>query len=665
MSHRGSFSLNPFFLDVKDSKRSSVSKKRSESSAVSQDEFTLPPLVSISDAAKAKRKYLKVYPNKVYTPWYRRYVNYLPDGQRIDFQPGIEIRKVDEDIALQYFYGEDTTFIDEPPTKESNERRAQTLRRYTKLMEMRERTQQTKVQEDFGPTVTQKGIISPIISFMEKLKTLKMRQIRTMPKLSENSKWKLFGMNLMKLKLRQYIKSTKQAAIRFRFRRVIQLVRCVYRFIHIISVISGDTKLILKNVAQFVEEQHKNTTLKVGAAQGKTKQIFDATKYKLSKRLQFSMAVKLILTKPWFERKEEEINEVIRTLQMLRSFVEYPAGSQRRLARVAWLIEVPADKVIIRECHMAQDFYILLRGKAKMTRLIGSSVIGEPGDQQLIKWLKKDMVFGQESMFEPRSERKYTVISTDHCDMLAINIYDYLAMLMTTRDDEEAPEHIAFICTLDLLKDFPKAKLLEEGVENVTLYFFSAGTLVTASLEEAAYIFVVKYGTAIVMAEKPPPPKVIARYEKIMRLKEQRQRKSLAMHQTGKSLSGLLPSDIYKTFNIDAAHASKSRMDERTHSTIFEDPWVAKKLQEQNEKMAEFTEQRNRAIMKESREILIKSSRISRTVLDLDHDSPFLKIQSLMEPDEPLREEETDESDESDSRFSSSESSSQDRVSLP
>ncbi|KAK6967778.1 cyclic nucleotide-binding domain-containing protein 2, partial [Biomphalaria glabrata] len=494
------FSLNLSRLSsgsqISGSTRETTTEKSKVLSQMVEDDLTFP-LLALSDVAKARRRYMKVYPNKVYTPWYRRYVNCLPDGQRIDFQPGVEIRKVDEDIALQYFYGEDTPYIDEPTTKESNERRAQTLRRYTKLMEMRERTQSAKsetkqldfnvslqsiiaankskqpdLQEDFGPTVTQRAKIVPIINFMDKLKTLKMRQIRTVPKLQPNSKWKLFQLPLMRLKLRQYIKSTKQAAIRFRFRRFIQLVRCVYRFIHIISVISGDTKLIIKNVANFVEEQHKNTTLKVGVAQGKTKQIFDASKYKLSKRLQFSMAVKLILTKPWFERSEDEINEVIRTLQVLRSFVEYPSSSQRRLARVAWLIEVPSDKVIIRECHMAQDFYILLRGKAKMTKLSGSAVIGEPGAQKVIKWLKKDMVFGQESMFEPRSERKYTVISTDHCDMLAINIYDYLAMLMTTKDDEEAPEHIAFICTLDLLKDFPKTKLLEEGGENITLYFF-------------------------------------------------------------------------------------------------------------------------------------------------------------------------------------------------
>uniref|UniRef100_A0A2C9L5X7 Uncharacterized protein n=1 Tax=Biomphalaria glabrata TaxID=6526 RepID=A0A2C9L5X7_BIOGL len=225
------FSLNLSRLSsgsqISGSTRETTTEKSKVLSQMAEDDLTFP-LLALSDVAKARRRYMKVYPNKVYTPWYRRYVNCLPDGQRIDFQPGVEIRKVDEDIALQYFYGEDTPYIDEPTTKESNERRAQTLRRYTKLMEMRERTQSAKSetkqldfnvslqrQEDFGPTVTQRAKIVPIINFMDKLKTLKMRQIRTVPKLQPNSKWKLFQLPLMRLKLRQYIKSTKQAAVRY------------------------------------------------------------------------------------------------------------------------------------------------------------------------------------------------------------------------------------------------------------------------------------------------------------------------------------------------------------------------------------------------------------------------------------------------------------------
>ncbi|XP_059145656.1 uncharacterized protein LOC131932758 [Physella acuta] len=432
----------------------------------------LPPPPSITESARAKRKYKKVYPNKVYTPWYRRYVNHLPDGQRIDFQPGKEIRKIDEDIALQFFYGEDTPLLEERLTKECAERRLAALRRYTKIMEMRERASREKpenkkieknislrsiiaankskqpdLKEEFGFNATEKKIISPILTFIQKLQVIKGRQLRGESRLPASSKWHLFQTPIMKTKLKNLILSTKHAAIRARFRRVINLVRCVYRFIHIISVISGDTKLIMKSVAQFTQEQLKNTSLKFGNQNrdGKGKMMFNAAKYKLSKRLPFSMEVKLTLTKPWFDRSDNEVTEVVKTLQVLRSFVEFPKSSQRRLAQVAWLIEVPADKVIIRECHISQDFYILLRGKAKMTKLNGSPFVDEKGEHTLIRWLKRDTIFGEESMSQPLSEREYTVYSTDHCDVLAVNINDYLDMLMKTRDDEEAPEHIAFI----------------------------------------------------------------------------------------------------------------------------------------------------------------------------------------------------------------------------
>ncbi|GFS16443.1 cyclic nucleotide-binding domain-containing protein 2-like, partial [Elysia marginata] len=165
---------------------------------------------------------------------------------------------------------------------------------------------------------------------------------------------------------------------------------------------------------------------------------------------------------------------------------------------------VAADLAIIREGHIAADFYFMLAGKAKMIKLHGSPYLQERGTFHVLRLIKNGDAFGDESMSHPDSERTYSVITTEKSILLSLSSVDYVTMLLKTRDDEQAPEHIIFLSTLAFLKDFPKHKLTEEGDEYIRNYYLRAGSVISEALSESEYIYVVKYGSCRVLVEMAP-----------------------------------------------------------------------------------------------------------------------------------------------------------------
>ncbi|CAG5129570.1 unnamed protein product, partial [Candidula unifasciata] len=163
--------------------------------------------------SKTHRLHKKIYPSRINTLWYRRYVNKLPEDEQIDFQPFDEVQRVDEDIALQYFYGEDGHLEDSRIDRtDMVEKRRSALQRYNVLKEQEERDRAMQEEEaskiglswyssvmkalknratsDFGATTAEKKVLTPLIEFLHKMSLKKRRQIRHVV-LKPGSKWKL------------------------------------------------------------------------------------------------------------------------------------------------------------------------------------------------------------------------------------------------------------------------------------------------------------------------------------------------------------------------------------------------------------------------------------------------------------------------------------------
>ncbi|CAG5129571.1 unnamed protein product, partial [Candidula unifasciata] len=264
---------------------------------------------------------------------------------------------------------------------------------------------------------------------------------------------------------------------------------------------SGSTKVILKELDNFSKQQREGSSRR--SAIVSRKKMFDPARYTF-KELQIPFETMLTLTKPWYVRTEKEIDKVLSVLQAYKSFVQYPPMFQRRLARLAWFTEIEANKYIIRERHIASDFYVLLKGKAKEVRLIGNPYFKAKSEMRQTRFIRKSEAFGDESMSDPECQRDYSIISCEPCSLLAVSVYDYNVMLHTKKDNETAPEHILFISHLKLMDDFPKKKLLEEGDENITIHYFRQDSVISKNLKTCNYVFVVSNGNCRVVSEIPP-----------------------------------------------------------------------------------------------------------------------------------------------------------------
>lgn len=493
------------------------------------------PLIPLSIAERRLEKLpqLKLYQKRVDRTWHKRYNHTLPEDQQFDLQPYDEIQARDEEIAIEFYYGPNRPSWLFDNSKDSLDIRARILHRYNmeKRREEEARTEvcptitHTRVESIisvnrtraaqtaylFGPSAAERAKTQPVITFICKLVRLRNRQKeRLLHPIPDKSKWHFMNRPSTWVAIRKILDTEKKIQARRKFSRTIKVVRAVTRFIRVISIMSRDARHVLTEIHYFQENQRLQTALKIANksqpnAPIASRDVFDPHKYRFSSRFKISPEIRMILTKPWNIRSDEEVSKVVDRLQELRCFVEYPVSFQHKLARLAWLIEVAADLAIIREGHIAADFYFMLAGKAKMIKLHGSPHLAQRGTFQLLRQIKNGDAFGDESMSHPDSERTYSVITTEKSVLLSLSSVDYVTMLLKTRDDEQAPEHIIFLSTLAFLQDFPKQKLIEEGDEYIRNYYLRAGSVISEALSESEYIYVVKYGSCRVLVEMVPP----------------------------------------------------------------------------------------------------------------------------------------------------------------
>ncbi|GFO09922.1 hypothetical protein PoB_003642700 [Plakobranchus ocellatus] len=80
-----------------------------------------------------------------------------------------------------------------------------------------------------------------------------------------------------------------------------------------------------------------------------------------------------------------------------------------------------------------------------MIKLNGSPCIEERGRFDTLRIIRNGDAFGDESMSHPNSERTYSVITLENSILLSVSSVEYISLLLSTRDDEQAPEHILFL----------------------------------------------------------------------------------------------------------------------------------------------------------------------------------------------------------------------------
>nr|KAI8753077.1 cyclic nucleotide-binding domain-containing protein 2-like isoform X3 [Biomphalaria glabrata] len=200
------------------------------------------------------------------------------------------------------------------------------------------------------------------------------------------------------------------------------------------------------------------------------------------------------LGKPEHYRTWEEAQKTAQALKFIRSFSSLPRLYQERLAMIAWYMEVPADKVIIREGHIADSFYFLITGKVVAVKLIGSPAFEHRSKFKVLKVFDKDEMFGEEGISN-RGNRGYSVTSIVKCTLLSVNIDDYYRICNYCSSPDENPDHIRMLSQMDFMKYFPMQELIENNEGKVILFYYRKGLVITPDSGKSEYIYIVKSGT--------------------------------------------------------------------------------------------------------------------------------------------------------------------------
>ncbi|MGH0176134.1 UNVERIFIED_CONTAM: hypothetical protein FKN15_015841 [Acipenser sinensis] len=108
----------------------------------------------------------------------------------------------------------------------------------------------------------------------------------------------------------------------------------------------------------------------------------------ISKR-EINNEIKTILSSPPQNRTREGIKLATLSLRTaVDTFAEYPIHMQEKLAQVGWY-----ERVIIREGHVPQNFYLILSGTALVTKTSINRQTGEPF-VRTAAFLKEGKTFG-------------------------------------------------------------------------------------------------------------------------------------------------------------------------------------------------------------------------------------------------------------------------------
>ncbi|KAK7480125.1 hypothetical protein BaRGS_00028609, partial [Batillaria attramentaria] len=224
---------------------------------------------------------------------------------------------------------------------------------------------------------------------------------------------------------------------------------------------------------------------------------FDPFLFRVNRDLNVSNEAKAILSMTPGTRSEEQQHVALVSLcQAVPAFSEFPKAMQQSLVRVGWYETFESRRIIIREGHMADNFYLILSGTAVVTIREQNKQTGEYfGRTAAI--LKKGMSFGELALMYG-GKRSATVTCKDNVELLAVGRDDYIDIFMQSEQGGE-PEHVKFLRSVRLLADFPVSSLPLDD-PSVCLYtYVRRGVLLCKDSNKSDWIYVIKSGSCRVL----------------------------------------------------------------------------------------------------------------------------------------------------------------------
>ncbi|XP_077341125.1 cyclic nucleotide-binding domain-containing protein 2-like isoform X1 [Lithobates pipiens] len=235
--------------------------------------------------------------------------------------------------------------------------------------------------------------------------------------------------------------------------------------------------------------------------------LFDRSLFKAKMEMILSSEAKQVLSSPPKKRTIEEAKLAMLSLRTtVSSFAAYPVHVQENLAQVGWYECFGPGRVIIRQGHVAQNFYLILSGTAVVTKVSHSKKTGELFSKT-VALLKKGKYFGDVAILT-NTRRNATVVCHDTVSLLAISRQDFLNIFLNS-ESQEGPDHLQLLQSIDLLSGWPIDKLPYNNPRICVHTFYRPGTVITKDSKASSKIYVIKSGSVRVLKavpmQKTPP----------------------------------------------------------------------------------------------------------------------------------------------------------------
>ncbi|XP_064603627.1 uncharacterized protein LOC135469039 [Liolophura sinensis] len=227
--------------------------------------------------------------------------------------------------------------------------------------------------------------------------------------------------------------------------------------------------------------------------------LFDPDDYRAKRELQLSSEAKAILSMEPSKRTAEQLHVALVALnQSVEAFSEFPIKMQESLVRVGFYEHFEANRVIIRQGHFADNFYLIITGLAVVTILETDKQTGE-SSVRTAAFLKKGKSFGELALMHG-ALRSATVTCKDSVELLAVGRQDFINVFMHVEKNRE-PEHIQYLRSIDTFYGWPIEKLPYDNPKICLFTFFRKGVLLCRDSILSDWVYIIKTGTCKVLKE--------------------------------------------------------------------------------------------------------------------------------------------------------------------
>ncbi|XP_030835909.1 cyclic nucleotide-binding domain-containing protein 2 [Strongylocentrotus purpuratus] len=254
-----------------------------------------------------------------------------------------------------------------------------------------------------------------------------------------------------------------------------------------------------KSTAELEEEDQTLSFISHTDGSGQAEELtFDKKYFRAKRETRITQEVKNVLSLEAEERTFDQLKVALRGLQSISSFAEYPLHIQEKLVRVAYFYSIPERKVIIRQGHIAENFYFLVTGEVSVVQTEADPITSDAISTEIGRFRKGDC-FGELELLHGDA-RPCTITAEVPCQIIAIEKEDFMDMFMGEGEGGREIEHLKFLRTLPFLKGWPVQKL-NEHPQMCLIHFFKRSSVIVKNSNRSEWLYIIKSGSCQVIKQ--------------------------------------------------------------------------------------------------------------------------------------------------------------------